>query len=298
MEISTLDLPGIPKLRSGKVREVFDLGGDGFLLVATDRLSAFDCILPDPIPHKGRVLTQLSAFWFRHLRAHDGIADHFVTADFAEFPESLQPFEAQLAGRSMIVQRARPLPVECIVRGYLAGSGWKEYQEAGSVCGQKLPPGLRLADPLPEPIFTPASKAETGHDENIDWPAFVALVGDEAVAVALRAASLLIYALGATHAAERGIIIADTKFEFGVDETDGEILLIDECLTPDSSRFWPADQYRPGISPPSYDKQFVRDYLETLDWNKTPPAPGLPTEIIARTSEKYLQALREITAAR
>ena len=294
MEISTLDLPGIPKLRSGKVREVFDLGGDGFLLVATDRLSAFDCVLPDPIPHKGRVLTQLSAFWFGHLRAHQGIADHLVTADFAEFPASLRPFEAQLAGRSMIVQRARPLPVECIVRGFLAGSGWKEYQETGSVCGHKLPPGLRLADPLPEPIFTPASKAESGHDENIDWPTFVARLGDETVAVALRAASLLIYALGYAHAAERGILIADTKFEFGVDETDGEILLIDECLTPDSSRFWPADQYQPGISPPSYDKQFVRDYLETLDWNKTPPAPGLPAGIIARTSEKYMQALEVI----
>ncbi len=222
MEISTLDLPGIPKLRSGKVREVFDLGRDGFLLVATDRLSAFDCILPDPIPHKGRVLTQMSAFWFHHLRAHGGIADHLVTADFAEFPEKLRPFEAQLAGRSMVVQRARPLPVECIVRGYLAGSGWQEYRATGRVCGQELPPGLRLADALPEPIFTPASKAESGHDENVDWPRFVELVGDEAVAVALRAASLLIYALGSEHAAARGIIIADTKFEFGVDETDGE----------------------------------------------------------------------------
>ena len=294
MEISTLDLPGIPKLRSGKVREVFDLGGDGFLLVATDRLSAFDCILPDPIPQKGRVLTQLSTFWFHYLRAHHSIPDHLVTADFAQFPAALQPFEAQLVGRSMIVQRARPLPVECIVRGFLAGSGWKEYQETGRVCGQSLPSGLRLADPLPEPIFTPASKAESGHDENIDWPAFVALVGDETVAVALRAASLLIYALGATHAAQRGIIIADTNFECGLHETDGEILLLDECLTPDSSRFWPADEYQPGISPPSYDKQFVRDYLETLDWNKTPPAPGLPPEIIERTSGKYLQALKVI----
>ena len=295
MEISTLDLPGIPKLRSGKVREVFDLGGDGFLLVATDRLSAFDCILPDPISGKGHVLTQMSAFWFRHLRTHASIADHLVTADFAEFPEKLRPFEAQLAGRSMIVQRARPLPVECIVRGFLAGSGWQEYRETGCVCGQALPPGLRLADALPEPIFTPARKADSGHDENVDWPAFVALVGDEAVAVALRAASLLIYTLGSEHAAARGIIIADTKFEFGVDETDGEIILIDECMTPDSSRFWPADQYRPGSSPPSYDKQFVRDYLDTLAWNKNPPAPGLPKEIVERTSAKYLQALEAIT---
>ena len=295
MNVTTLDLPGIPKLRSGKVREVFDLGADGFLLVATDRLSAFDCVLPDPIPEKGRVLTQMSAFWFHHLRANESIADHLVTANFAEFPEVLQPFERELAGRSMIVQRARPLPVECIVRGYLAGSGWKEYQAAGTVCGQPLPPGLRLADPLPEPIFTPATKADSGHDENIPWERFVEILGDEAVAVGLRAASLLIYALGAQHAAARDILIADTKFEFGVDEQDGEIMLIDECLTPDSSRFWPAAQYRPGISPPSFDKQFVRDYLETLDWDKTPPAPRLPEEVINRTSEKYQEALRVIT---
>ena len=295
MNVTTLDLPGIPKLRSGKVREVFDLGADGFLLVATDRLSAFDCVLPDPIPEKGRVLTQMSAFWFGLLRANDGIADHLVTTNFAEFPAALQPFECELAGRSMLVQRARPLPVECIVRGYLAGSGWKEYQATGRVCGHPLPPGLRLADPLPEPIFTPATKAESGHDENIDWNRFVAILGDETVAVALRAASLLIYALGARHAAERGILIADTKFEFGVDEQDGEIMLIDECLTPDSSRFWPAAEYRPGGSPPSFDKQFVRDYLETLDWDKTPPAPALPPEVIARTSEKYQEALRVIT---
>ena len=294
MDLTTLDLPGIPKLRSGKVREVFDLGADGFLLVATDRLSAFDCILPDPIPDKGRVLTQISVFWFHHLRAHGSIADHLVTADFASFPERLQPFAAQLAGRSMIVQRAQPLPVECVVRGYLAGSGWKEYQATGTVGGHQLPPGLRLADPLPEPIFTPATKADGGHDENIDWPRFVEALGDETVAVALRAASLLIYALGSLHAAARGIIIADTKFEFGVDEQDGEIMLIDECLTPDSSRFWPADAYAPGSSPPSFDKQFVRDYLETLAWDKTPPAPALPPEIIARTSGKYLQALAAI----
>lgn len=296
MEVSTLDLPGIPKLRSGKVREVFDLGADGFLLVATDRLSAFDCILPDPIPHKGRVLTQLSAFWFRHLRAHGlAVADHLVTADFADFPVRLQPFAAQLAGRSTLVRRARPLPVECIVRGYLAGSGWKEYQATGRVCGHPLPAGLRLADPLPQPLFTPATKADTGHDENIPYERFVEVLGDPALTETLRTASLAIYALGATHAAGRGIIIADTKFEFGHDETTGELLLIDECLTPDSSRFWPANEYQPGSSPPSYDKQFVRDYLETLAWDKTPPAPSLPPEIIARTSEKYQQAFREIT---
>ena len=295
MEVSTLDLPGIPKLRSGKVREVFDLGADGFLLVATDRLSAFDCILPDPIPHKGRVLTQLSAFWFRHLRAHGlPVADHLVSADFANFPARLQPFEAQLSGRAMLVRRARPLPVECIVRGYLAGSGWKEYQTTGSVCGHGLPPGLRLADALPAPIFTPATKADSGHDENISYARFVEVLSDAALAETLRAASMAIYAKGAAHAAACGIIIADTKFEFGLDETTGELLLIDECLTPDSSRFWPADQYQPGISPPSYDKQFVRDYLETLAWDKTPPAPSLPPEIIARTSAKYQQAFREI----
>ncbi len=295
MDLTSLDLPGIKKLRSGKVREVFDLGSDGYLLVATDRLSAFDCVLPDPIPGKGEVLTQLSAFWFQHLRAHDGIADHFVTANFAEFPESLRPFEAQLAGRSMIVQRARPLPVECVVRGYLAGSGWKEYQATGAVCGQEMPPGLQLASALPEPIFTPASKAETGHDENINWERFCDIIGDDAVAAALRAASILIYALGAAHAAKRGILIADTKFEFGIDEQDGEIMLIDECLTPDSSRFWPADGFRAGASPPSFDKQYVRDYLDTLDWDKTPPAPSLPPDVIARTSAKYRQAYDQLT---
>ena len=296
MEVSTLDLPGIPKLRSGKVREVFDLGADGFLLVATDRLSAFDCVLPDPIPHKGRVLTQLSAFWFHHLRTHGlAVADHLISADFAHFPERLQPFAAQLAGRSTLVRRARPLPVECIVRGYLAGSGWKEYQTEGSVCGHPLPAGLRLADALPAPIFTPATKADAGHDENIPYERFVEVLGDACLAATLRNTSMAIYALGAAHAAARGIIIADTKFEFGLDDATGELMLIDECLTPDSSRFWPADQYQPGISPPSYDKQFVRDYLETLTWDKTPPAPSLPPEIIARTSEKYQQAFREIT---
>ncbi len=297
MDITTLDLPGIKKLRSGKVREVFDLGSDGYLLVATDRLSAFDCVLPDPIPHKGEVLTGLSAFWFRYLRAHDNIADHLVTADFADFPAALQPFKDQLAGRSMIVQRAKPLPVECVVRGYLAGSGWKEYRAKGSVCGQALPPGLSVADALPEPIFTPSTKSDSGHDENVGWEQFCALLADEAVAKALRATSILLYSLGATYAAQRGIIIADTKFEFGIDEQDGEIMLIDECLTPDSSRFWPAGAYRPGTNPPSFDKQYVRDYLETLAWNKQPPGPSLPPDVIARTSEKYRQALATLTAA-
>ncbi|MBV9657638.1 MAG: phosphoribosylaminoimidazolesuccinocarboxamide synthase [Verrucomicrobia bacterium] len=300
VEILTLDLPGIPKVRSGKVREVFDLGGYGILFVATDRLSAFDVILPDPIPHKGRVLNALSIFWFRHLRGALpalGLGDHFVTEDFDLFPDMLQPFARELAGRAMLVRRAVPLPVECVVRGYLAGSGWKEYRERGSVCGHRLPAGLRLGDRLPAPIFTPATKAEGGaHDENIDFDGCVRhLGGDAALATRLRDASLAIYRAGAEYAAARGILIADTKFEFGTDAASGELLLIDECLTPDSSRFWPAAEYAPGTSPPSFDKQFVRDYLETLDWNKTPPAPKLPPEIIARTSEKYLQAYQKIT---
>lgn len=295
--VFSLDLPGIPKLRSGKVREVFDLGADGLLLVATDRLSAFDCILPDPIPDKGRVLCGLSAWWFRYFRGRGlGLADHFVTDDIDLYPASLQPFVAQLAGRSMLVRRAEPLPVECVARGYLAGSGWKEYESHGTVCGHALPAGLRLGDKLPEPIFTPATKAESGHDENIDFTACARhLGGDEALAARLRDTTLALYRAGADYAAARGIIVADTKFEFGRDERTGELLLIDECLTPDSSRFWSVETYAPGSSPPSYDKQFVRDYLETLAWDKTPPAPALPPEVIARTSEKYRQAFAALT---
>src|SRR5213083_1686614 len=263
---SSIDLPGIKKLRSGKVREVFDLG-ETLLFVATDRLSAFDVILPEPIPHKGAVLNQLSAFWFKRFHKID---NHFVTADFGEFPEELRPFRAQLADRSMIVRKANPLPVECVVRGYLAGSGWKEYQESQSVCGEKLPAGLNLASQLPKPIFTPATKSDAGHDLNIDWEECCGILGTE-MAERVRGLSLQIYSAGRDHAAQRGIIVADTKFEFG--DVDGKLLLIDECLTPDSSRFWPKDQYVVGQSPPSFDKQFVRDYLETLDWDKTPPAP-------------------------
>jgi len=285
---SFLDLPGIKKLRSGKVREVFDLG-ETLLFVATDRLSAFDVILPDPIPHKGAVLNQLSAFWFKRF---DKIDNHFVTADFDEFPQELHAFRDQLAGRSMIVRKTKPLPVECVVRGYLAGSGWKEYQESQSVCGDKLPPGLQLASQLPEPIFTPATKSDAGHDLNIDMQACRQILGNE-MAERVRGLSLQIYAAGRDHAAQHGIIVADTKFEFGV--VDGKLLLIDECLTPDSSRFWPKDQYVVGQSPPSFDKQFVRDYLETLDWDKTPPAPSLPQDVIAKTSAKYVEAFERLT---
>jgi phosphoribosylaminoimidazole-succinocarboxamide synthase len=285
---SSIDLPGIKKLRSGKVREVFDLG-ETLLFVATDRLSAFDVILPDPIPDKGAVLNQLSAFWFERFRKID---NHFVTADFEEFPQELRAFRDQLAGRSMIVRKTRPLPVECVVRGYLAGSGWKEYQESQSVCGEKLPPGLQLASQLPEPIFTPATKSDAGHDLNIDMKECRQILGNE-MAERVRGLSLQIYAAGRDHAAGRGIIVADTKFEFGV--VDGKLLLIDECLTPDSSRFWPKDQYAVGQSPPSFDKQFVRDYLETLDWDKTPPAPSLPQDVIAKTSAKYVEAFERLT---
>ena len=283
-----LELPGIKKMRSGKVREVFDLG-DTLLFVVTDRLSAFDVILPDPIPDKGAVLNQLSAFWFKHF---DKIDNHFITADFDKFPEQLQKFREQLAGRSMIVKKTKPLTVECVVRGYLAGSGWKEYQKSQSVCGIKLPAGLQLASQLPEPIFTPSTKAEEGHDENIDMKECQRLLGDE-IAERVKDLSLQIYSAGRDHAAKQGIIVADTKFEFGT--LGDKLLLIDECLTPDSSRFWPADQYAVGQSPPSFDKQFVRDYLETLDWDKTPPAPRLPQDVIEKTSAKYREAYRSLT---
>src|SRR6266536_3845350 len=287
---SSIELPGIKKLRSGKVREVFDLG-DTLLFVVSDRLSAFDVILPDPIPFKGAVLNQLSAFWFKRFEKID---NHFVTADFDEFPQELHAFRDRVTGRSMIVRKTKPLPVECVVRGYLAGSGWKEYQESQSVCGEKLPPGLQLASQLPEPIFTPATKSEEGHDLNIDMKACRQILGNE-MAERVSGLSLQIYAAGRDHAAQHGIIVADTKFEFGV--VGGKLLLIDECLTPDSSRFWPKDQYVVGQSPPSFDKQFVRDYLETLDWDKTPPAPRLPKEVIEKTSAKYLEAFRRLTGS-
>jgi phosphoribosylaminoimidazole-succinocarboxamide synthase len=286
--VVSLELPGLTKLRSGKVREVFDLG-ETLLFVATDRLSAFDVILPDPIPDKGAVLNQISAFWFKKFATKK---DHFITMDFRQFPERLRPFRAQLEGRSMLVRKTKPLPVECVVRGYLAGSGWKDYQATGAVCGHRLPHGLELASELPEPIFTPSTKNEAGHDLNIDWEQCCALIGVES-AGRVRDLSLEIYREGKAYAADRGIIVADTKFEFGL--TNGEIILIDECLTPDSSRFWPADSYAPGQSPPSFDKQFVRDYLETLDWNKTYPGPSLPSEVIEKTSTKYREAFQRLT---
>lgn len=287
--LTNLELPGIKKLRSGKVREVFDLG-ETLLFVATDRISAFDCILPDPIPDKGAVLNQLSAFWFQRFYF---VPNHMVAAQF-NLPEGLEEFGHLLARRSMIVRKSEPLPVECVVRGYLAGSGWKEYQENGMICGHRLPPGLELASQLPEPIFTPATKSEAGHDINIDWPECCRILGED-IATQARDLSLRIYAAGRAHAAGAGIIVADTKFEFGL--LDGKLLLIDECLTPDSSRFWPADGYVTGQSPPSFDKQFVRDYLETLAWDKTPPAPPLPPEVIRKTTQKYRDAFLRLTGA-
>jgi phosphoribosylaminoimidazole-succinocarboxamide synthase len=285
--LMSVDLSDLPKVRSGKVREIFDLG-ENLLIVATDRISAFDCIFPDPIPRKGEILTQLSAFWFKKFRE---IKNHCITADFEEFPSELQSQAKLLRGRSMIVRKSIPLPVECVVRGYLAGSGWKEYRESGTVGGINFPPGLVQAARLPEPIFTPATKAESGHDENISWTRCCEILGPEN-AIIVRDLSLAIYHHGSLHAAKHGIIIADTKFEFGFHQD--EILLIDECLTPDSSRFWPADSYQSGASPLSYDKQFIRDYLETLNWDKTPPAPSLPLEIITKTAQKYQEAFHRL----
>jgi len=288
MLLHTLDLPGIPKVASGKVREIFDLG-DCLLLVATDRISAFDCILPNPIPQKGAVLSSLSAFWFQRF---DFVENHLISTDPAGFSPVLARFAEELDGRSMIVKKARPLPVECVVRGYLAGSGWKEYQASQTICGLPLPTGLRQAQQLPETLFTPATKAESGHDENIPFDECRCLLGDS-VAEEARRLSIRLYEEGRAYAAQHGIIVADTKFEFGL--IDGRLILIDECLTPDSSRFWPAEQHQLGVSPPSFDKQFVRDYLETLAWDKTPPAPALPDEVIRKTSEKYQEARRKLT---
>ena len=277
------DLP-FPAFRRGKVRDVYDLG-DRLLLVATDRISAFDCIMPEGIPDKGRILTQVANFWFEATR--DILPNHLEATRAEDFPAPLRPFADLLRGRAIVVRRTAPLPVECVVRGYLAGSGLKVYVRSGTVCGIALPPGLRNADPLPEPIFTPSTKAETGHDENIDFAAMAALVGQD-LAARVRGLSLALYRRGRELARERGILLADTKFEFGL-LPGGELILIDEVLTPDSSRYWLADSWQPGSNPPSLDKQFLRDYLEGLpDWNKQPPAPHLPDAVVQGVRARYL----------
>src|ERR1700738_82805 len=285
-------LRGLKKIHQGKVADIYDVDAEHLLIVTTDRLSAFDVVLPDPIPFKGEGLTQISLFWFgktRHM-----IANHPSALKVEDVGADSQE-RAQLAGRAMVVKKLKPLPIEAVVRGYLIGSGYKDYKLHGSVCGISLPDGLQMADALPTPLFTPASKAPAGyHDENIDFDAMVSLVGRE-FAADVRRIALNLYRFAAERALERGIIIADTKFEFGVD-TAGRLMLIDEVLTPDSSRFWPMGSYKPGISPPSFDKQFVRDYLESLHWNKKPPAPHLPADVLTRTSDNYREALRLLTA--
>ena len=283
------NLPGIKPHSRGKVRDLYDLG-DKLLVVATDRLSAFDVVMQEGIPDKGRVLNRLSCFWFDFIKAR--IPHHFITADVREYPRELQGFADQLAGRSMLVVKTQPFPVECVVRGYLAGSGLKEYRATGKVCGIKLPAGLTESSRLDDPIFTPATKATTGHDENITWEQTVSTVGEEH-ATKLRDLSLDLYRKAREYAEGRGIIIADTKFEWGL--RDGQIILIDEVLTPDSSRFWPLADYSPGKPQPSFDKQFVRDYLESLHWNKQPPPPPLPSDVVKKTSEKYREAYRLLT---
>ena len=284
-----LQLPGIAHVQSGKVREIFDLG-NAYLFVATDRISAFDCVMPNGIPGKGSVLTQISHFWFDQMASL--VPNHRITRADTPLPAILDPWSSQLEGRSMVVRKAEPLAIECVVRGYLAGSGWKEYQLHQTVCGLNLPEGLTESSKLPEPIFTPATKATTGHDENISFDQAAGLIGKR-TAETVKKLSIEIYRRASDYALTKGIIIADTKFEFGY--LDGELLLIDEVLTPDSSRFWPAANYQPGQSHASFDKQFVRDYLEKLDWNKTPPAPVLPTHIVDKTTDKYLQAFGQIT---
>jgi phosphoribosylaminoimidazole-succinocarboxamide synthase len=284
------DYPELDLHASGKVRDVYNLDRDHLLFVATDRISAFDYVLATGIPHKGRVLTQISLFWFDFLK--DIVPNHFVTADVKHYPAAIQSHADELRGRSMMVMRADMFPVECVARGYLSGSGWKEYKATGSVCGVKLPAGLNESDQLPEPLFTPATKATTGHDINISFEEMCKLVDPE-LSRQLRDLTLRIYKKAADYARQRGIIIADTKFEFG--QTAKGITLADEVLTPDSSRFWPADTYQPGKAQDSYDKQYVRDYLEEIRWNKQPPAPALPQEVALRTSEKYIGAYRQLT---
>lgn len=284
------DYPELELHASGKVRDVYSLDADHLLFVATDRISAFDYVLATGIPHKGRVLTQISLFWFDFLK--DIVPNHFVTADVNQYPAAVRQHADELRGRSMMVMRAEMFPVECVARGYLSGSGWKEYKATGKVCGINLPAGMKESEQLPEPIFTPATKATTGHDINISFDEMCTLV-DPDLSRQLRDLTLRIYQLAADYARQRGIIIADTKFEFG--QTARGITLADEVLTPDSSRFWPADSYQPGQAQDSYDKQYVRDYLEEIRWNKQPPAPALPHEVALRTSEKYLGAYRQLT---
>ena len=289
--ISESEIPGLKLLHRGKVRDVYEIDDERLLLVATDRISAFDCVLPTLIEHKGAVLTQLSAFWFDMLR--DITHNHLITTNLDEMPDMICRHE-NLRGRSTLAKRTEVFPVECVVRGYLEGSGWKDYRETGTVCGHKLPLGLKQCDKLIAPIFTPATKAASGHDENIDQVEFARIVGHD-TAARLKSLTLEIYNHARDYALTKGIIIADTKFEFGVDRK-GNILLIDEVLTPDSSRFWAAETYEPGHAQTSFDKQFVREYLETLDWDKTPPAPALPDEVARVTSERYLEAYRILTA--
>lgn len=288
--VKQTDFPGLKLISRGKVRDIYDLG-ETLLMVTSDRISAFDVIMHEPIPDKGAVLTQISKFWFAQME--DIIPNHIISTDVADYPAECQPYADVLAGRSMWVKKAKPLAAECIVRGYVSGSGWKDYQATGSICGIKLPEGLQESDRLAEPIFTPSTKAELGtHDENISFDEMATICGKE-LAEAAREATIKIYCRARDIAAQKGIIIADTKFEFGVYE--GKLIIIDECLTPDSSRFWPADQYKPGGPQPSFDKQFLRDYLETLDWGKTAPAPPLPEDIVRKTGEKYKEALFRLT---
>ncbi len=290
MSLFKTDFPGLHLLHRGKVRDIYKVGGY-LLIVATDRLSAFDVVLPTPIQGKGRILTQMSLFWFEKLK--DLVPNHLVQIDVARFPEELKRFSESLEGRSMLVKKAKPLPVECIVRGYIAGSGWKDYLRTGSVCGIKLPEGMLESQQLPKPIFTPSTKADVGsHDENISLEQVRKLIGKD-IAEKAKDISLRLYKIAADYARERGVIIADTKFELGI--SGGELILIDEVLTPDSSRFWPAEDYSPGKPQPSFDKQFVRDYLESISWNKKPPGPDLPVDIAEKTRKRYLEALRRLT---
>ena len=285
--IAETNFPGLKLRGRGKVRDIYDLG-DRLLIVATDRLSAFDVILPTPIPDKGKVLTQLSLFWFKKLA--DTVPHHVITA--SNFTAELAPYATALEGRAMLVKRTEPIPIECVVRGYISGSGWKDYQKTGAICGVRLPAGLKESQKLPEPIFTPSTKATTGHDENISFEEAASRIG-RSLAERVRDTSLTIYTRAAGHAAKNGIIIADTKFEFGL--LNGELVWIDEALTPDSSRFWPSAEYAPGKSQASFDKQYVRDYLERIGWDKQPPAPELPSDIVSATTEKYREAYQRIT---